>query len=79
MITVEIVAVHRTTAGPTGLGIYDDKFIPGLKRLADVIHEGGAKLVSNWHASRQTNSTVTGMPIIGPSAIPAPYVRKSWK
>jgi len=77
MITVEIVAVHRTTAGPTGLGIYDDKFIPGLKRLADVIHEGGAKAcVQLWHAGRQTNSTVTGMPIIGPSAIPCPLCQE---
>ena len=26
------------------LGIYDDKFVPGLKQLLQVIHEGGAKV-----------------------------------
>ena len=80
MITVEIAAVHPTTAGPTGLGIYDDKFIPGLKRLADVIHQGGAKAcIQLWHAGRQTNSNVTGMPIIAPSAIQCPLCREDPK
>ena len=77
MITVEIAAVHPTTSGSTGLGIYDDKFIPGLKRLADVIHQGGAKAcIQLWHAGRQTNSHDTGMPIIAPSAIPCPLCQE---
>lgn len=77
MITVEIVAVHRTTAGSTGVGIYDDRFIPGLKRLADVIHQGGAKAcVQLWHAGRQTNSSDTGVPIIAPSEVPCPLCQE---
>src|SRR5690554_5483144 len=42
MITVEIAAVHPTS-GNFGLALYDDRYIPGLKRLVDVIHQGGAK------------------------------------
>lgn len=75
MITVEIVAVHPTSQG--GLAIFDDKYIPGLKKLVDIIHQGGAKAcVQLWHAGRQTNSSVTGMPIIAPSAIPCPLCRE---
>lgn len=76
MITVEIVAVHPTTGGSSP-AIWDDRFIPGLKRLADVIHEGGAKAcVQLWHAGRQTNSKVTGLPIIGPSPLPCPLCQE---
>ena len=76
MITVEIVAVHPTTGGASP-AIWDDRFIPGLKRLADVIHEGGAKAcVQLWHAGRQTNSSVTGLPIIAPSELPCPLCRE---
>ncbi|HHT48614.1 MAG TPA: FAD-dependent oxidoreductase [Firmicutes bacterium] len=76
MITVEIVAVHPTTGGSSP-AIWDDRFIPGLKRLADVIREGGAKsCVQLWHAGRQTNSNVTGLPIIAPSAIPCPLCQE---
>ncbi len=76
MITVEIVAVHPTTGGFSP-AIWSDHFIPGLKRLADVIHEGGAKAcVQLWHAGRQTNSKVTGLPIIAPSPIPCPLCQE---
>lgn len=76
MITVEIAAVHPTTGGMSP-AIWDDRFIPGLKRLADVIHEGGAKAcIQLWHAGRQTNSRVTGLPIIGPSPIPCPVCQE---
>ncbi len=76
MITVEIVAVHPTTGGSSP-AIWDDRFIPGLKRLADVIHEGGATAcVQLWHAGRQTNSKVTGLPIVAPSEIPCPLCQE---
>jgi len=76
MITVEIVAVHPTSGGSSP-AIWADRFIPGLKRLADAIHAGGAKAcVQLWHAGRQTNSNVTGLPIIAPSPIPCPLCRE---
>ena len=42
MIVVEAAGVLDRKSGRL-LKVYDDKFIPGLKRLADTIHEGGAK------------------------------------
>jgi len=50
LIITEISAVH-----PTGmvihseLGSYDDRFIPGLRRLADLIHEAGGKAALQLH------------------------------
>jgi 2,4-dienoyl-CoA reductase-like NADH-dependent reductase (Old Yellow Enzyme family) len=43
LVITEITAVHPS--GAIGIGAYDDKFIPGLRALADVIHEAGAKAV----------------------------------
>jgi len=34
---------HRGHHRRRELGIYDDRFLPGLTRLADAIHRGGAK------------------------------------
>ena len=35
---------------PCQPGLYDDRFIPGLKRLADAVHKHGAKmLIQVWH------------------------------
>ncbi len=46
----EITAVHPTgVAIPSELGSYDDRFIPGLKNLADVIHSGGGKAALQLH------------------------------
>ncbi len=74
---VEIAAVHPTSRGTRTLGIYDDKFIPGLKTLADAIHEAGGKAaVQIWHAGRQTNSAVTGLPIVSASPIPCPLCQE---
>jgi 2,4-dienoyl-CoA reductase-like NADH-dependent reductase (Old Yellow Enzyme family)/thioredoxin reductase len=50
LLITEISAVH-----PTGmvihseLGSYDDRFIPGLKKLADLVHEVGSKAVLQLH------------------------------
>lgn len=50
------------------MGIWDDKFIPGLKRMADVIHQGGAlACLQLMHCGR-----VGGINLpytVGPSAI----------
>lgn len=35
---------------PNQPGVFDDKFIPGLKKLADVVHKHGAKIIMQpWH------------------------------
>ena len=77
MNIVEVSAVHRSTMGPRNLGICDDSFIPGLKKLAGAIKAAGGKAcIQLWHAGRQTNSRDTGMPIVAPSPIPCPLCRE---
>ncbi|MHB1375841.1 MAG: oxidoreductase [Candidatus Humimicrobiaceae bacterium] len=80
MNIVEISGVHPTTIGDgkLGLGIYDDKFIPGLKELADSIKKsGGVPAIQLWHAGRQINSKdVLSGYIVAPSPIPCPVCRE---
>jgi 2,4-dienoyl-CoA reductase-like NADH-dependent reductase (Old Yellow Enzyme family)/thioredoxin reductase len=56
--------------------IDSDRQIPHFKKLVEAIHREGGKIVIQInHAGRQTSSSVTGSPIVAPSAIPCP-VRK---
>lgn len=74
---VELSAVHRTSKGARTLGVFDDKFIPGLTELASAIKEAGGKAcLQLGHFGRQTNSSSTGMPIVAPSAIPCPVCQE---
>lgn len=67
----EFSSVHPTTKEAHLPGVYDDKFIPGLKKLVDAVHEVGGKIcLQIWHAGRQTSSRITGQQTIAPSAIP---------
>ncbi|MFC2073100.1 NADH:flavin oxidoreductase [Chloroflexota bacterium] len=53
------------------MGIYDDKLIPGLKRLTEAIHSYGAKAVLQiTHAGSKTKRELTGKQPIGPWNIP---------
>ncbi len=71
MNTIEYTAVHPTTRNPSIPSIYEDRFIPGMKRLTDAVHAAGGKISTQlWHAGRQTSSQITGLPLIAPSAIP---------
>jgi 2,4-dienoyl-CoA reductase-like NADH-dependent reductase (Old Yellow Enzyme family)/thioredoxin reductase len=72
LINVEFAYVH-----PAGkvfdhmLGIYDDKLIPGLKRLCDSVHRGGARIIIQIaHGGRRGHSDITGLTTVAPSAIP---------
>ena len=72
LIDVEFAYVH-----PAGkvfehmLGIYDDKLIPGLRRLTDSVHQGGAKIIIQIaHGGRRGHSDITGLTPVAPSPIP---------
>jgi 2,4-dienoyl-CoA reductase-like NADH-dependent reductase (Old Yellow Enzyme family) len=55
------------------LGIFDDRYLPGLRRLTDAIHAGGAKVsIQLGHAGGHTRRDITGETPIAPSAIPHP-------
>lgn len=75
--TAENAAVHENSKAPNTLGIYDDKFIPGLSRLTDAIRKkGGKSCLQIWHAGRQTKSSISGHQVVAPSAIPCPLNRE---
>ncbi len=42
MVVVQFASTNREDILPNNLGIYDDSFIPGLNRLVQTIHKGGA-------------------------------------
>lgn len=74
---VEIASVHPTSYVPKVLGIFDDKYLPGLERLAGAIRDaGGRSCLQLWHAGRQVNSIQTGLPIVAPSAVPCPLCQE---
>ena len=75
LIIVEVSCVDS----PVGRGmarqicIDDDKFIPGLNKLAKAIEKHGAKAaIQLHHAGRQTSSEITGHQPVAPSPIPGP-------
>lgn len=55
----------------------DDRYIPGLNKLASAVHAVGGVLIGQIsHAGRQTRSVVTGRELVAPSAIPCPLNRE---
>ncbi|HOM29629.1 MAG TPA: FAD-dependent oxidoreductase [Deltaproteobacteria bacterium] len=73
LIIAEIAAVHETgLLIDTELGIYDDRFIPGLRRLSETIRRGGAKAgVQLHHGGRECFFLLGKKEALGPSAIPS--------
>lgn len=58
------------------LRLDDDRFIPGIFRLANAVHKYGAKIfVQIHHAGRQSNSSlINGKQIVAPSSVPCAAV-----
>lgn len=51
--TVEVTTVHPTAATPDSPALYDDKYIPGMTKLADAIREAGGKsCLQLWHGGK---------------------------
>lgn len=79
VIFVEYSFVHQTGKGEVNqLGAYTDEQIPGLEKISSVIHLSsalaGLQLV---HVGGKTSTDLTGMPLMGPSAVPVPV--KGWQ
>lgn len=61
---------------PKTLGIYDDKFIPGLKELVEACHMYGAKVfLQLHHTGRAGSPLITGATLEGASAVACPVMR----
>src|SRR5215468_1349524 len=74
LITVEMASPSRAGRHrKRELGIYDDRFLPGLTRLAQEIHAGGAKCsIQLGHGGGHTRVDICGETPLAPSAIPHP-------
>lgn len=72
LITVEMASPERAGRHRRReLGIYDDRFLPGLARLVAAIHGGGAKAsIQLGHGGGHTRRDICGETPVAPSAIP---------
>jgi 2,4-dienoyl-CoA reductase-like NADH-dependent reductase (Old Yellow Enzyme family)/thioredoxin reductase len=76
VVNATIVSVPSGSSHPNQTRITDDKFIPGFKKLVDVIHSYDVPCALQlYHAGRQRYGLVAGPPTLSPSGIPDP-VRK---
>lgn len=72
LICVGFVTIDSISGMGTNIGAHDDKFLPGLKKLADAVKDNGSLICAQInHAGRQLYSFVLpkGEKAIGPSAI----------
>ncbi len=74
LVIVEATMVQRRGhTFPNHLAISEDRYIPAWRRLADAVHEHGAKIgVQIHHGGRMAKTSLMGMPPVAPSPIPAP-------
>ena len=73
LIITEITEVHPLgSASRNCLAVWDDKFINGLSKLADVVHAQGSKIAMQLHHTGRENYLLQRKnKAIGPSAIPS--------
>ncbi len=72
LIITEETSVHPTDqAYEKIIHIYDPKVIPGLRRIADAVHEYDTKIfVQLNHNGQQCDGTLSRLPVWAPSSIP---------
>jgi 2,4-dienoyl-CoA reductase-like NADH-dependent reductase (Old Yellow Enzyme family) len=81
LITVEMaspekVGRHRRHE----IGIYDDRFLPGLTRLVDALHRAGSKVsIQLGHGGGHTRKDICGEIPIAPSPIPHPVYETTFE
>lgn len=79
LIIVEVAAVApEGRAISNQVGIWADKFIPGLRHLASAVKEYGARVaIQLHHAGRQTTSRICGSQPVAPSGLPCPVCQET--
>ncbi|MGP1680339.1 MAG: oxidoreductase [Burkholderiales bacterium] len=72
LVTAGFSHVHPTgQMSACSMGVHDDAVIPGLRRLTDAIHAGGAKAsIQIAHGGRRCRSAITGSQLLAPSSLP---------
>lgn len=78
VIVTENIGVHASgRVMPRMVMGHEDRYLPGLARLANVIkREGACAIAQISHAGRQTKSKITGLPLVFPSPISCPINRE---
>ncbi|MBN2283911.1 MAG: FAD-dependent oxidoreductase [Deltaproteobacteria bacterium] len=73
LIITEVIGVHQNgLAIDTQLGLFDDRFIPGLRKLTEQAHEEGCRIAAQLHhAGRESFFSLAAGTAIGPSAVPS--------
>src|SRR5581483_5045771 len=81
LITVEMASPEKAGRHRRReIGIYDDRFVPGLTRLTAAIHDGGGKAaIQLGHAGGHTRIDICGETPIAPSAIPHPVYETTFE
>jgi dimethylglycine catabolism A len=81
LVTVEMASPERAGRHRRReLGIYDDRFLPGLQRLVREIHGGGAKAsIQLGHGGGHTRRDICGETPVAPSAIPHPVFETTFE
>ena len=81
LITVEMASPEKAGRHRRHeVGIYDNRFVPGLTRLVDEIHRGGAKAsIQLGHGGGHTRIDICGETPIAPSAIPHPVYETTFE
>jgi 2,4-dienoyl-CoA reductase (NADPH2) len=78
LITIGGCSIDTVGSGPMMIGLHDDKFIPGLARLAGAIkNEGAAAAAQLYQAGRYAFSFTTGQQAIAPSPIASRLTRET--
>lgn len=71
VITGSISVSPEGSGLPTQLALYDDKYVDGLAKMVDAVHQAGGKIGAQiYHAGRQASQAVTGIQPIAPTAMP---------
>jgi 2,4-dienoyl-CoA reductase-like NADH-dependent reductase (Old Yellow Enzyme family) len=81
LITVEMASPEKCGRHRRHeIGIYDDRFLPGLSRLVGEIHRGGAKAsIQLGHGGGHTRADICGETPIAPSAIAHPVYETTFE
>ena len=74
LVTVEMGSPERAGRHRfRELGVYDDRFLPGLERLTTVLHDAGSRVsVQLGHGGSRARNAVSDETPIAPSSIPTP-------
>jgi len=81
LITIEMASPEKAGRHRRReVGIYDNRFVPGLTRLVDELHRAGSKVsIQLGHGGGHTRIDICGETPIAPSAIPHPVYETTFE